>query len=310
MPSVEEEEEELAATELAATDIEIVLNVHRDDTKNTTTIPQNTTFFPKPRQHHHNMAETRAALAAAAMTALTCRSDELALQRCMNTLHQMLTDRGFQTEEVGLTEQLPGDGSYQITPFTWNDEMNGQLVEHLLQNHLMPIFVYNPKTSSVAALVVIWKPLVGHHDLLRSIEPLLQTADQEAPAKISNLSSLPISWPPAHIVLLTMTPIRTIDWKDLLPIQKKIRIEAFHQGEMEFNRTRHELVPRHTLLSNDDAVAILQTLNTSGQQCPRILNSDIICRYYGGRVGDLFQIRRVDLMTGDSEITFRIVTSC
>lgn len=252
------------------------------------------------------------------MASITSLSDELSLRRCLHTVRDMLIDRGFDVSEVGLTERVEAmsssssdsteEAAYHVSPFHWTEEMHATLAEHLLQQSTMPIFVphRSPGVPTVAVMVV-WKPLVGHHDLFKSIQHVLEQVTELTTSLTSE--STVVTWPPSHIILLTSTPLRTTDWKHLMPFQKKVRIEAFHQGETEFNRTRHEYVPEHKLLSNEDAVAILRALNTSGQQCPRIQTSDIICRYYGGRVGDVFQIRRVDLSTGDIELTFRIVTS-
>lgn len=224
--------------------------------------------------------------------------DALALERCLGTLRDMLHDRHFDmSRDVGLTSEL--NETVHITPFAWSAATHTLLSEHLLRSS-MPMLVAHTNGEAVA-VVVIWKPLVGHHDLIKVVQPMLDATE------CTNESDLPVpSWPPQHLILLTMSPLRNTDWKELTRF--KLRIEAFHQGEMEFNRTRHEYVPRHELLTNAHAVSLLRALNTSGQQCPRILVSDIIARYYGSRIGDVFRIFRHDAATGDSEITFRIVS--
>jgi DNA-directed RNA polymerase subunit H len=104
-----------------------------------------------------------------------------------------------------------------------------------------------------------------------------------------------------------MNPLRTTDVKDIAAVQRKHRIELFMKNELSFNPTQHEYVPQHQLLSRDQGFANLRALNTTPAQCPRILVNDIIARYYGGQVGDIFRITRWDAKTGEREITYRIV---
>jgi len=230
---------------------------------------------------------------------ISCRADELALQRCLVTMHDMFRDRHYPDRDVGLT--VVADG-ITLSPFAWQADTHAVLAEHLLRAPT-PLILAPPPDGVPTALLVIWKPLVGHHDLLQIVQPLWEESQYQ------NDSDLPLyAWPPPHLILLTMTPLRNTDWKELAKYTKTTRIEAFHQGEVEFNRTRHEYVPRHTLLPNAEAVRVLQALNTTGQQCPRILQTDIICRYYGGHVGDVFCIYRHDVHTGESELTYRIVS--
>lgn len=227
---------------------------------------------------------------------MSCRVDLLSLGRSIKTLYELLTDRGYDLSQVGLLSEKE-----TVIPFEWTEQTHDSLMEHCFSES-QHMFVSHPELP-VLVIFIHWKPLVGHHDLFKSIQFVLTDCPE-----LTCLTSFTITLPASHLMMITSTPLRTSDWKDLLPFQKKIRIEAFHQDEIEFNRTRHEYVPHHELLKREDAIEILRSLNTSGPQCPRILQSDMICRYYGGRVGDVFRIDRFDAMTGDREITFRIVT--
>lgn len=90
--------------------------------------------------------------------------------------------------------------------------------------------------------------------------------------------------------------------KQLLTENKNIQL--FHEDELSFNITHHELVPQHIIVSKSEAKEIMRKYSISEKQLPRILNTDPVCRYHGGCPGDLFKIYRV---TNDSKsITYRL----
>lgn len=237
----------------------------------------------------------------------------------MRTVKEMMADRGYDTDRIGLLQR--NQSEWTVEPFEWNEETHLSLVEYQLQS-TEPLFIY-PRTDEdemdepteekpVVTVIAYWKPFIVQHDLFKEINFLFdgQKDGQKDGPVITVSDDLPtIEWPSSHIIILTCSPLRTSDIRDLQPFQKKVRIETFHQGEIEFNRTHHELVPRHRKIPTHEVVPLLHHLNTSPHQCPKLLVNDIICRYYGGKVGDLFEIKRIDQTTGDMEITFRIVTS-
>lgn len=90
--------------------------------------------------------------------------------------------------------------------------------------------------------------------------------------------------------------------KQLLTENKNIQL--FHEDELSFNITHHELVPQHIIVSKEEAKEIRKKYSISDKQFPRILQNDPVCRYHGGYPGDLFKIYRV---TNDSKsITYRL----
>lgn len=255
---------------------------------------------------------------ASSVQSMRCKSDKVILERCMKTVKEMLHDRGYDTDRIGLLQR--SDSEWTVQPFEWNEETHLSLVEYQLQS-TEPLFIYPMDDSAdsadgqseekkpVVTVIAYWKPFILQHDLFKEISFLFEKKEDEEPLITISGELGTIQWPSSHIMILTCSPLRTSDIRDLQPYQKKIRIETFHQGEIEFNRTHHELVPRHRKIPTHDVVPLLHHLNTSPHQCPKLLVNDIICRYYGGKVGDLFEIKRVDQTTGDMEITFRIVTS-
>lgn len=78
--------------------------------------------------------------------------------------------------------------------------------------------------------------------------------------------------------------------KQLLTEHKNVQL--FHEDELSFNITHHELVPQHMIVSKDETKQILRKYNIKEKQIPRILQTDPVARYHGGCPGDLFKIRR------------------
>jgi DNA-directed RNA polymerase subunit H (RpoH/RPB5) len=69
----------------------------------------------------------------------------------------------------------------------------------------------------------------------------------------------------------------------------KINYEIFYIDELVFNVTKHHYVPSHVLLSEKESEIIF---NSYGKNLPLIDKSDIIVRYYGGKIDDIFKIIR------------------
>lgn len=77
--------------------------------------------------------------------------------------------------------------------------------------------------------------------------------------------------------------------RNLDSIFGKIDYEIFYIDELVFNVTKHHYVPSHVLLNEKEAEIIY---NSYGKNLPLIDKSDIIVRYYGGKIGNIFKIIR------------------
>lgn len=69
----------------------------------------------------------------------------------------------------------------------------------------------------------------------------------------------------------------------------KINYEIFYIDELVFNVTKHHYVPSHILLNEKETEIIY---NSYGKNLPLIDTTDIIVRYYGGKIGNIFKIIR------------------
>lgn len=85
-----------------------------------------------------------------------------------------------------------------------------------------------------------------------------------------------------------------IDLADRIYKLETDRIQTFYYKHLIVNITRHKYVPSHELIQNSmeikDVLRSYSLENVRG--LPSILKNDPICRYYNGKVGDVFRIYR------------------
>jgi DNA-directed RNA polymerase I, II, and III subunit RPABC1 len=82
-----------------------------------------------------------------------------------------------------------------------------------------------------------------------------------------------------------------------------IKIELFIQEELQYNITKHRLVPEHIRLSPDEAKEFKEKF---GLRHPAILLTDPISRFFAYKRGDVIKIMR-KTGRGDPFVTYRIV---
>jgi len=78
-------------------------------------------------------------------------------------------------------------------------------------------------------------------------------------------------------------------------------IELFHEDELVFNITHHNLVPKHEIVDDSVKKEIMKNFKITEKQIPYIFTKDPICKYYKGVHGNLFKITR-----NDSSVYYRL----
>ena len=83
--------------------------------------------------------------------------------------------------------------------------------------------------------------------------------------------------------------------------------EIFKFKELMINLVDHILVPKHILLSKEEAQAVLIAYNAKKIDIPLIKSVDPVARYYNMKKGEIVKIIRPSVMTCEST-AYRIVT--
>lgn len=77
------------------------------------------------------------------------------------------------------------------------------------------------------------------------------------------------------------------------------KVQVFHIRELMFNPFRHELVPNHEILTNEEADQVVKSLNLkSNTQLPLIFQDDPIARYLFVKCGQVVKITRNSITSG------------
>ena len=75
---------------------------------------------------------------------------------------------------------------------------------------------------------------------------------------------------------------------------------------MKFRLQDHILVPKHEVLSKEEAEELLKTLGIKKEQLPKIKRDDPIVKEIGAKPGDIIKITRKSLTAGKS-VFYRLV---
>lgn len=80
-------------------------------------------------------------------------------------------------------------------------------------------------------------------------------------------------------------------------------VEIFTRNELQVNITKHILVPNHTRIpftERDEIKKLLQLYSCDTiDNFPVLQKNDPVCRFYGGKIGDIFKIKRISPITGE-----------
>jgi DNA-directed RNA polymerase I, II, and III subunit RPABC1 len=79
----------------------------------------------------------------------------------------------------------------------------------------------------------------------------------------------------------------------------EVAIELFHADDLQFNITKHELVPKHEKLPLQEAKEFKACYGTN---IPTLLRTDAVVRFYDFHKGEIIKVTRKN-----SAISYRIV---
>lgn len=94
-------------------------------------------------------------------------------------------------------------------------------------------------------------------------------------------------------IFITMPPVTASALRafEALP-EQGITAEHFREEDLLVNITKHELVPRHVLLSEEEKKVLLDRYRLKETQLPRIQHNDPVARYLGLKRGNVVKIIR------------------
>ena len=105
-----------------------------------------------------------------------------------------------------------------------------------------------------------------------------------------------------HCIIIYIESVTTMT-KKLVENSIDVKIELFTQEELQYNITKHRLVPKHIRLSPEKATKFKALY---GIKLPTLLRTDPISRFYNYQRGDIIKIIRKNSI-GDETISYRIV---
>jgi len=101
-----------------------------------------------------------------------------------------------------------------------------------------------------------------------------------------------------HIIIILKETVTQMA-KKIINTTNDMKIELFTEEELQYNITKHRLVPLHEKLSNEESIIFKRN---HGTKFPIILKNDPISRFYAYEKGDIIKITRKN-----GYVTFRIV---
>ena len=102
-----------------------------------------------------------------------------------------------------------------------------------------------------------------------------------------------------YIILVVKEKISLNNLKLLYAL--KLNIQIFDIKELQFNISKHILVPKHEIIKDEKKISdlIQKYCVKNKQQFPHILKSDPMSRYLGLKSGDMVKITRISPTAGE-----------
>lgn len=108
-----------------------------------------------------------------------------------------------------------------------------------------------------------------------------------------------------HIIVM-LDPINHVILKSAAMYKKhKLKVQLFHISEVIINISKHELVPRHELISKKEEQQVLAEYMCTKYQLPWISKSDPMAKFLGLEQGQIVKITHASPTSGEY-ISYRV----
>lgn len=131
---------------------------------------------------------------------------------------------------------------------------------------------------------------------------------QQLKQHAKNLESVALeSSTPRHHLILLENKLQPVTAKTILEAYHNthLTLEMFDVSELQFNISHHDLVPRHEVLTKEEADAIVAQFGVARTQLPHIVRSEPMARYLGLRPGQVIRITSISPTAGEY-ISYRV----
>lgn len=106
-----------------------------------------------------------------------------------------------------------------------------------------------------------------------------------------------------HIIIITPNKLNQSLNKEM---KKMNNCESFLLKTLQFNITKHVLIPEMRILAKEEYDGVVEKFRTPINKLPKFLITDPIVQYYGAKSGDLFEIKRISTGSGIN-VSYRYV---
>lgn len=103
--------------------------------------------------------------------------------------------------------------------------------------------------------------------------------------------------PDVRLIIVSTNKVNKTLMKEIKTIPNS---EVFILKELFFNITKHDLIPEMRILNKDEIKELLSKFEDgfSSKQFKKFLITDPVCRYYGAKHEDVFEIKRINTSVG------------
>jgi len=188
------------------------------------------------------------------------------------TIANMLDKRGYMVP-TEFREMTPAIFKQKFSEYPTRDNLT--LLVEKADDENSQLFVFFPEDEKVGV-----KPIKVYTDRMRA----------------ENVSSA---------IMVLRQDITPFAKQAVQEMSDSFRIEHFKESELLVDITKHQLVPEHQLLTQNEKSELLKRYRLKDHQLPRIQSNDPIARYYGMRRGQVVKIIRPSETAG-RYVTYRI----